>query len=304
MYHRVAHSESDPWGLCVSPEHFAEQLAVLAQYADVVPLEEFTSSLRAGRHSRPVVSITFDDGYADNLHVAKPILARQGAPATVFLATGSIGTGRPYWWDLLTAAVLGPGRVPGRLELGPGPPAFSWSDGLLESGGRRGADARRRLHDALWGWLVDLDDDTRNMALEALVDWCGRRIGQESLALPMTATEVRSLVSDGLVTAGAHTVNHVRLTTIRGDLKQSEIGQSRSDCAALAGRLPACFAYPFGELDDDAAACVRETGYSVACTSEPDLVWQGADELRLPRIMVGNWAGEYFRRQLAWKWFA
>lgn len=304
MYHRVARAESDPWGLCVSPEHFAEQLAVLARYADIVPLEEFPSSLRAGRRSRPVVSITFDDGYADNLHVAKPILERHGAPATVFLATGSIGTGRPYWWDLLTAAVLGPGRVPGRLELGAGPQHFTWSDTLLESGGRRGAEARKKLHEALWAWLVDLDGDVRSAALETLVARCGCQIEQETMALPMTADEVRSLVADGLVTAGAHTVSHARLTTTRGDLKQSEIGRSRSACAALVGRMPACFAYPFGELDDEAATYVREAGYSVACTSEPDLVWQGADQLRLPRIMVGNWAGEHFRRQIAWKWFA
>ena len=29
MYHRIAEVDFDPWGICVTPEHFAEHLAVL-----------------------------------------------------------------------------------------------------------------------------------------------------------------------------------------------------------------------------------------------------------------------------------
>ena len=87
-YHRIAAPSWDPWDLCVSPEHFEKQLEVLAHRAELVPLSDLASQLRAGRRGRPVVALTFDDGYADNLHVAQPLLERYGAPATVFIATG------------------------------------------------------------------------------------------------------------------------------------------------------------------------------------------------------------------------
>jgi hypothetical protein len=50
--------------------------------------------------------VTFDDGYADNLLNGKPILTRYGIPATLFLATGTIGSSSEYWWDELARLIL------------------------------------------------------------------------------------------------------------------------------------------------------------------------------------------------------
>jgi peptidoglycan/xylan/chitin deacetylase (PgdA/CDA1 family) len=61
------------------------------------------------------VAITFDDGYADLLANAKPLLERADVPATAFVVAG--GLGRPFWWDEL-AALLGTvaARRPGRVN--------------------------------------------------------------------------------------------------------------------------------------------------------------------------------------------
>jgi peptidoglycan/xylan/chitin deacetylase (PgdA/CDA1 family) len=42
------------------------------------------------------VILTFDDGYADNWELARPILQRYGFAATVFLVSGALG-GFPTW---------------------------------------------------------------------------------------------------------------------------------------------------------------------------------------------------------------
>ena len=57
---------------------------------------------------KPTLAITFDDGFANNLEVAYPELARRGWPSTVFVATSYMGR-RPY----LTRA-----EIPRVLELG------------------------------------------------------------------------------------------------------------------------------------------------------------------------------------------
>ena len=40
-----------------------------------------------------MVSITFDDGYRDNLTLAQPVMEREGVPFTLFVTTGGMETG-------------------------------------------------------------------------------------------------------------------------------------------------------------------------------------------------------------------
>jgi peptidoglycan/xylan/chitin deacetylase (PgdA/CDA1 family) len=304
MYHRVAAVPFDPWRLCVHPDRFDAHVRALQAFADVVPLECLQSSLRVGRRSRPVIAMTFDDGYVDNLTQAKPVLAARGVPATVFIATGYIGSGRAFWWDALAGLTLPAEPLPSRLNLDAAGMTFTWDDARLERRGGEGAKARRRLHDALWQWLVSLGDLPRRAALDDLSRWAGREIVSDPDALPMSTQQVRRLLQGGVVSVGAHTVTHARLTGLEPEQKFAEIEQSRLACAELTGRLPACFSYPFGEFDDESAACLRETGFEVACTSDPELVWQHGDVMRMPRIGVGDWSAENLLRLLNWYWFA
>ena len=106
LYHRVARERHDPWGQCVAPERFAAQMALLAEQAEVVPLARLPGAIGRRRPSRPLVAITFDDGYLDNLVTARPILERHGLPATVFLVSGWLGRDRLFWRDELARLVF------------------------------------------------------------------------------------------------------------------------------------------------------------------------------------------------------
>ncbi len=66
----------------VSPEQFERQMQKLSAYADFVSLDTLLSS-SVGKQQRPMVSITFDDGYTDVITVL-PILKKYNIPATVF----------------------------------------------------------------------------------------------------------------------------------------------------------------------------------------------------------------------------
>lgn len=86
MYHMVqAHREGARFnGLRVTPEHFEAQVRWLREHGFTF----FTmSELWAQREQLPAraVAITFDDGYADNLHQALPILERYDAKATIYV---------------------------------------------------------------------------------------------------------------------------------------------------------------------------------------------------------------------------
>src|SRR6516225_11294141 len=106
MYHRIATPDVDPWGLSVSPERFAAHVETLRARRTILSMDAFVARLRSRDLPHDAVALTFDDGYSDNLCQAKPILEAADVPATVFLTTGRIGTGREFWWDELARMVL------------------------------------------------------------------------------------------------------------------------------------------------------------------------------------------------------
>ena len=78
-------------GLYLAPERFRDQLRVLAAHGyRGVSMSEGLAHLR-GERSDKVAILTFDDGYADNLEAAAPLLRERGFGATCYLVADRIG---------------------------------------------------------------------------------------------------------------------------------------------------------------------------------------------------------------------
>ena len=120
-YHRIADAEFDPWGMRVAPRMFEQQLSVVRDFGDPMPLRDYVACRGSGGRSRPAIVITFDDGYVDNLTAALPALKDFQIPATIFVSTGY--TGNPYfWWEALEHVFHGhfmAARSSGSLHTGP-----------------------------------------------------------------------------------------------------------------------------------------------------------------------------------------
>ncbi len=97
-YHRVASPNNDPHELSVSPENFSAQMEYLKNNFNVISLDELLTKLEKRTLEKNTIVITFDDGYADNLYNALPILELIKVPATFFIASKYIGT-ESYYWD-------------------------------------------------------------------------------------------------------------------------------------------------------------------------------------------------------------
>lgn len=94
-YHRVT-NEDDV--LAVDVRAFCAHMESLKRSGlQVVGLDEGLRKLEAGDDGR-FVSITFDDGYRDNLEHAVPVLRELGFPATIFVATSVVGGDAAYEW--------------------------------------------------------------------------------------------------------------------------------------------------------------------------------------------------------------
>jgi peptidoglycan/xylan/chitin deacetylase (PgdA/CDA1 family) len=107
MYHRIAPTGAPALAnYRVTPEAFREQLRYLneAGYYSIT-LDEWrvARELRKPIPGKPVI-ITFDDGYADFMDFAWPLLKEYGFSATVFLVSNEIG--RTNDWDKYYGEVL------------------------------------------------------------------------------------------------------------------------------------------------------------------------------------------------------
>ena len=305
MYHRVARPLRDPWALAVAPQRFAEQMAVMKRRRTVLAMDDFVERWTARTLPRDAAAITFDDGYLDNLEVAAPVLAREGLPATIFLAAAWIGSDRPYWWDEVAAMWLGPEPIAaGALELADGP--LAW-DALPPDPPEQAAwlgwepprTARQALHADVWSRLRAMDEPDRVRSLEDLR--ARLPVRDPELGRAMRADEVRALASagEGLISIGGHTLTHPPLGRLDGEALRREVEEGRALSEALCGRPTSGFAYPHGDHGGDAREAVRRAGYAWACTTDQARVRPGGDRLTLPRFAAPDLDGDGFKRWLS-----
>lgn len=101
-YHRVNNNTIGGSVPTVTVESFKKQMDFLKKHGyTTITVDEFYSYYdgeRAALPKKPVL-ITFDDGWDDNYRNAFPILRENNFKATVFLATGRIGTGEYLTWE-------------------------------------------------------------------------------------------------------------------------------------------------------------------------------------------------------------
>jgi len=72
----------DPFKLAVSPEQFEAHLQLLSKLGEPLSVSELSQRIASGTLSNVGLTVTFDDGYEDNLSNAKPLLERRfpGSP--------------------------------------------------------------------------------------------------------------------------------------------------------------------------------------------------------------------------------
>jgi peptidoglycan/xylan/chitin deacetylase (PgdA/CDA1 family) len=290
-YHRIDDDPWDPYSLNVAPVHFAQHLDVLQKHANPVSLQTLVDGMRSGNLAPRSVAVTLDDGYVDNLHNAKPILAHRRVPATVFVATGYLG--KEFWWDELTR-LCGPTKdLPQDLCLKVNGGKFDW-----RLKGPINARLWKQLVLSLHHFFSPLTEPERCNGLEQLRSVLGTSADDSAVTRAMTSGELRELVTGGLVEVGAHTVSHPFLPKLDIKAQQNEISESKKYLEGLIGRQIESFCYPYGLLTRKTAVVVRDSGFRCACATYSDIVTHGNDPFRLPRFLIPNWNGAQFARWL------
>lgn len=98
FYHRVSNDHATAW--TISENQFQQQIDWLQDHFEIVDLQECQRRIKSGFNDRPTVSITFDDGYAENCEFALPMLIERRIPVCYFVSLDYVTQKKHFPHDL------------------------------------------------------------------------------------------------------------------------------------------------------------------------------------------------------------
>lgn len=106
--------------------------------------------------------------------------------------------------------------------------------------------------------------------------------------LYLTWDQISEMANSGVFTFGSHTVHHSALTYLTRGSVAKEVSESKQDLNTHLGRIINWFAYPYGNVNAQAAEAVKEAGYIGAFGTNRG-TYESTDHLfTLPRVRIGG----------------
>jgi peptidoglycan/xylan/chitin deacetylase (PgdA/CDA1 family) len=314
MYHRVAEPVMDPWQLAVSTQNFKEHLEVLAETGKVISTDQLIENVISRSLESDCYCVTSDDAYEDNYINALPVIERLKCPTTFFIASGHIGSGQPFWWDIMTDIFLSSKKLPPTLDININNKRFSYileNDGAVDDEKLKkhaswhwplpAPTQRCKIYLELWMELRDLPSNVISETVARLKSWSGVEAENKSGNFPMSTEQLIEMCRSQYVNTGVHTVTHAALGAFQKNIQLSEIVECKRYLDEVLKRKHFSIAYPYGNYNSDTLDIAKESGLKGAFTTEPQAVTVRSDIYRLGRFQVVNQSGAQFRKQLA-KW--
>jgi len=235
----------------------------------VVSLDECARRLAANDPSDRFVSLTFDDGYRDNVTRALPILERYDAPFTVYVPTGAVDRSLFSWWLGLRRLF----QTHDDVDIPPLARRFQCSS----------ADEKVAALDVVCNWIHQ--DYRRQAELVPIFDAYSISLPSLNDAYFLGEEELRALADHPLATIGGHTVSHPALTLLSDSHVYRELEDNRSYLANLLQRPVDHFAYPYGNSAEREFDIAANVGFSTAVTTRTGVLSSRTGGLhRLPRL--------------------
>lgn len=238
----------------------------------MLSLESLAESYSRDTGARHGCHITVDDGDRSFYDVIFPVLVKHGVPASLFVSPKMCAEGKNFWFQEIDG----------------------YNAGLLT---RISADVLRAPQRILEGFRpeVILKTMSRPEVAEVLKRY------RESADVPgkgsqnISVQELTKIARSGLVSLGAHTINHPILKNENEASAKYEVEASIRELSGLTGTPVMAFAYPNGipgmDFDDREVRLLHNSGIRMGFTTEARYLRQDDDPLRIPRLAVSNREG-------------
>ena len=264
-----------------SVSDFDTLLGLLGSRFEFISINTLVGHLESGEPFRhDSVAITMDDGYEDNFTLGLPVLEKHGVPATIYIATGFIGTSDLLPMDAIDYALRNTGK--GQLD---------WSFLGREKISLGSYAERCRANIAVGKIFKSLQAEELDERLQELFDRLEvNRVVEDNGMLDWE--QVLHLKQAGME-IGSHGVTHRLMTRLSKAVARQELMTSRDEIFGRTGCTPEHFAYPNGmaeDFDDELREEARSLGFrSVASVIRAACIPGVTDPFNLPRLgLVGT----------------
>ncbi len=279
-YHDLCEKgDIDSW-MRIDVSRFREHVRLLEECGTLLGPDDLArlSDLPA---TGPCFLLTFDDGAANWLRLAVPVLQESAAQALFFVSTHPVLTGEPFWFDRVVWGLQSSDTVSVDLR----------SFGLRNYRFRR-THGRRRWDD-IQRLMVDIKrlGNPADPSVERVIrriESLGEPSRTDPHLRPLTVAELQQMACVEHCHFGSHGHRHQILTRLAGRQLSDDLGRSHSLLEEMTGQPVKDIAYPNGDCDGRVAQACREAGYERGFTVRAAAVsLRRADPYRMPRLLVG-----------------
>jgi peptidoglycan/xylan/chitin deacetylase (PgdA/CDA1 family) len=250
------------------------QLRALRGLTNIVPLGWALQALSDGLAlPRRALSITFDDGYRDNLTLAVPLLRTLQIPATCFLVPGILSNDVVPWWERLAWAFSEAQAdhvefEQQRVTLGGAAGRYAMFQTVSEQLKRRD---RRHRESAVDELVVKLAPSGQYRPQDQFLDWDGARELQKHMEI------------------GSHSMYHSILSQETARAQREDLAHSRRQLAEELNVDIRLLAYPNGRKADynvDTFAAAEHACYTYALTTRYGWNTRSTDRYEIRRWVI------------------
>ena len=264
----------DAW-TALGVDAFRTQVAMLRADYEIVSLDQALTPHKTGK---PRAVLTFDDGERGLHDHLLPIVQAEDLPVTIYVATGQIETGTPYWFDRVMNALQGAGKTSIDME----------GLGTWHVGPDRGKARWAQIGPVLEALKTAPTADRDSLA-DRILAQAGPHPGGFTPLHPLTLPQLKELAAHPRVTIGAHSHGHELLDQLPLDAARASITRSRELLEDWTGQPVRHFAYPNGNYTPGLMTLLDDLGFASATILEDRLARPDAPAQALPRIGVGRY---------------
>lgn len=237
----------------------------------------FNALKENSKQEKPLLILSFDDGYLDFYEHAWPILKKYGLKANMNVVTSCASEGKAIWTQRLNNAfdVLWKKKIRKKIQL-PG-------DGIIEPGISKRQYIRNNLN--VFRYLSKIERDKRKQLMDAMTSQFEI---EEMLTPHMNWQQIIELSKEGLE-IGGHTISHDSLPTIQDEsVLYEEIVTSKKIIEEKINREVSVLAFPNGFSNEKIDKMAFDAGYEFLVSVDNDLFPYDliGQKKVLPRILI------------------
>ena len=300
-YHRIMDiSEDFPFDIeliSASCHQFDKQISYIAKYYNAITLEELVACID-GCKSLPknALLITFDDGFDDNYENAFAILKKYKVPATIFISTDFISSGKTLWFDQLSYFILNIDNDTLKKII------INNFEGDIE------ISNRRKILEDVMEFLKVIPNDKRVKLIETLYSVNDFIYNDEHKKLSATLSwdQVREMDAS-LISFGSHTLSHPILSQLSDQNLRCELIDSKSEIEKQLNHQIHSIAYPVGTesaFTDKVLNFSQQAGYKLGFSYISGVNdWPIKNCFALKRLHIERYTSQsLFKGMLALPW--